>query len=471
MRSWISSLQFRLIVAFTLVLILAFGSVNLYVGYTARQEAERFETRLSAARSARVNQMVSRYYSAERGWADLQPSLEQAGRLSGRRIIVTDTQGVVVGDSQLGQSRIWQPNDPVGIFVPIQINGEQVGTLLLANSDNREIIRDPAVSRLAAAVNLRLFWTGLAAVVCGICLIALLSRRILAPVQSLTAAARQLGQGDLSQRVGDSAPGEIGQLARTFNAMAENLEKAEAQRRSLVADVAHELRTPLSNVQGYLEAVKDGVLPPDEQTVDTIYQQVRHVVQLVNDLRLLALADAGVLRLDRQPAAIEDLLGRTAEAFGPAAEAKGISLKIQAPGNLPPVFADRTRVSQVLSNLLDNAIFHSPAGGVVTISAQEIEDAVRVSVADAGPGISPDDQELLFDRFYRTDPSRARSTGGTGLGLTIAKQLVEAHRGTIGVESKLGQGSRFFFELPVHHKDHKFDHKFKGRDKSYGKNV
>jgi signal transduction histidine kinase len=253
--------------------------------------------------------------------------------------------------------------------------------------------------------------------------------------------------------------------------MAENLEKAEAQRRSLVADVAHELRTPLSNVQGYLEAVKDGVLPPDEQTVDTIYQQVRHVVQLVNDLRLLALADAGVLRLDRQPAAIEDLLGRTAEAFGPAAEAKGISLKIQAPGNLPPVFADRTRVSQVLSNLLDNAIFHSPAGGVVTISAQEIEDAVRVSVADAGPGISPDDQELLFDRFYRTDPSRARSTGGTGLGLTIAKQLVEAHRGTIGVESKLGQGSRFFFELPVHHKDHKFDHKFKGRDKSYGKNV
>lgn len=454
MRSWFASLQFQLIVAFTLVLILAFGSVNLFVGYAAQKEADHFETRLGAARSARVNQMVSRYYSREKGWANLQPSLEQAGRVSGRRIIVTDTQGVVVGDSQLGQSRPWQPNDPVGVFVPIQIDGTQVGTLLVADTDNREIIGDPAISRLAAAVNLRLFWTGLFAVMGGIFLIALMSRRILAPVVSLTSAARKLGQGDLAQRVADSAPGEIGHLARTFNAMAENLEKAQVQRRSLVADVAHELRTPLSNVQGYLEAVKDGVLPPDEPTVDTIYQQVRHVVKLVEDLRLLALADTGVMRLDRQPASIEDLLHQTAEAFGPAAEVKGVSLKIQSPGQLPPLSMDRTRVAQVLSNLLDNAIFHSPPGGVVTIALQENDRAVRVSVADTGPGISATDLEFLFDRFYRTDPSRARSTGGTGLGLTIAKQLVEAHGGVIGVESNLGEGSRFFFDLPLDHQGH-----------------
>lgn len=448
-RSWFSSLQFRLIVAFTLVLILAFGSVNLFVGYAAQKEAERFETRLGAARSARVNQMVSQYYSRERGWADLQPTLEQAGRLSGRRIIVADAQGVVVGDSQLGHARPWRPNDPGGIFVPIHFDGTQVGALLVANTNNREIIGDPVVSRLAAAVNLRLFWTGLFAVIAGIILIALMSRRILAPVQSLTSAARQLGQGDLAQRVADSAPGEIGQLARTFNAMAENLERAEVQRRSLVADVAHELRTPLSNVQGYLEAVKDGVLPPDEQTVDTIYQQVRHVVKLVDDLRLLALAEAGVMRLDRQHASIAELLSQTAEAFRPASEAKGVSLEVQSPGRLPLISMDRTRVAQVLSNLLDNAIFHTPPSGVVTVSAQQVNNSVRVSVVDTGPGISPTDLELLFERFYRTDPSRARSTGGTGLGLTIAKQLVEAHGGVIGVESKLDEGSHFFFDLPL----------------------
>lgn len=450
-RSWFSSLQFRLIVAFTLVLILAFGSVNLFVGYAAKKEAEHFDARLAEARSARVNQLVSRYYSRKRDWADLQPTLEQAGRLSGRRIIVTDAAGAVVGDSQLGHSRPWRPNDPGGIFVPIEIGGTQVGALLVANTDNREIIGDPAVSRLAAAVNLRLFWTGLIAIIAGIFLISLLSRRILAPVQSLTSAARQLGQGDLAQRVGASAPGEIGQLARTFNTMAENLEKAEVQRRSLVADVAHELRSPLSNVQGYLEAVKDGVLPPDEQTIDILYQQVRHVVQLVEDLRLLALADAGVMRLDLQLASIDELLSQTAEAFSPAAEGKGVTLQVQLPEGLPLVSMDRTRIAQVLSNLLDNAIFHTPQGGVVTISALEVNSVIRVTVVDTGSGISPTDLELLFERFYRTDPSRARSTGGSGLGLTIAKQLVEAHGGIIGVESTVNEGSRFFFELPLNH--------------------
>jgi signal transduction histidine kinase len=299
-----------------------------------------------------------------------------------------------------------------------------------------------------------MFWTGLVAVLGGIILIALLSRRILAPVQALTSAAQRLGQGDLAQRVTDSAPGEIGQLARTFNAMAGNLETAELQRRGLVADVAHELRTPLSNVQGYLEAVKDGVLPPDEPTIETIYQQVRHVVKLVDDLRLLALADAGVMRLDRQPASINDLLSQTAEAFGPAAEDKGVSLEFLSPGQLPLVRVDHTRVAQVLSNLLDNAIFHSPPGGVITIAVQEVDQALRVSVTDTGPGIAPAELNLLFDRFHRTDPSRARSTGGTGLGLTIARQLVEAHGGTIGVESKLNQGSRFFFDLPLDNLDH-----------------
>jgi signal transduction histidine kinase len=456
MRSWFSSLQFRLILAFTLVLILAIGSVNLLVGIAAQHEAETFDAHLGEARSARVNQMVSRYYSRQRSWANLQPSLEQAARLSGHRVIVTDNQGVVVGDSQPGQAQPREPDGPAGKLVPIRIEGTQVGTLMLVSTDNREIIGDPAVSRLAAAVSLRLFWTGLIAVMGGMFLIALLSRRILAPVQALTSAAQQLGQGDLAQRVTDSAPGEIGQLARTFNTMAGNLEKAEIQRRSLVADVAHELRTPLSNVQGYLEAIKDGVLPPDEPTIETIYQQVRHVVKLVDDLRLLALADAGVMRLDRQSTSIVDLLSQTAEAFGPAAEDKGVSLQFHPdPGQLlPRVWVDHTRIAQVLSNLLDNAIFHSPPGGVVTIAVHKVDHVLRVSVADTGPGIAPAEQEFLFDRFYRTDPSRTRATGGTGLGLTIARQLVEAHGGTIGVDSKPNSGSRFFFELPLDDQDH-----------------
>jgi two-component system sensor histidine kinase BaeS len=218
--------------------------------------------------------------------------------------------------------------------------------LPVANPKNVDMIRDPAVSRLANAVNVRLLGAGLIAAIAGIFLIALMSRRILAPVHFLTSAARQLGQCNLAQRVGDSAPDEIRQLARTFNAMASNLEQAEIQRRGLVADVAHELRTLFSNVQGYLEAVKDGVLPPDKQTVDTIYQQVRHVVKLVDDPRLLALADPGVTHLDHQSSSIEDLLSQTAETFRPTAAFKGVSLEIQLPRPLPLVSMDLTRIAQ-----------------------------------------------------------------------------------------------------------------------------
>ena len=324
-----------------------------------------------------------------------------------------------------------------------------MGSLQLASTDAGNIIREPAVSRLASAVNRSLFWSGLLAVGGGILLIGLLSRRILAPVQSLTVAAQQLGKGDLKQRVSDEAPGEIGQLARTFNVMAENLEKAEQQRRSLVADVAHELRTPLSNIQGYLEAVKDGLMQPDEKTVDTIYQQVVHVVQLVEDLRVLAMAESGTLRLQREAGSINELLNQTADAFRPRAEAKGVDLSVQVPPDLPDVPMDRTRIAQVVANLLENALFHTPEGGSVTLSAQNGNSVVTVAVNDTGSGISSEDLDLVFERFYRVDPSRARSTGGTGLGLTIAKQLIEAHGGSIGVESSVGRGSRFFFRLPL----------------------
>jgi signal transduction histidine kinase len=453
MRNWFASLQFRLILAFTLVLVLALGSVSLCVGLASHRAVDRFEQRREEVRAARVQQLVSRFYSRDRGWANLQPALEQAGPLAGQRIIVTDAKGIVVGDSQrqLGRPNIYHV--PEGHSFPIEIGGQRVGSLTVVPSEDRTIIREPPVGRFASAVNRSLFWAGLTAVGGGILLIVFLSRRILAPVQALTAAAQQLGRGDLTQRVSTTGPGEIGQLARTFNNMAKNLETAEEQRRSLVADVAHELRTPLSNIQGYLEAVKDGLLQPDDQTLDTIYQQVIQVVQLVEDLRLLALTESGMLRLNVEPGHVEDLLRQGVDAFRPRAEAKGVNLVLRLPPESPEVQMDQTRISQVVANLLDNAIFHTPRGGLVTVSAEAKDSSIRVIVADTGSGIPPEAIPWLFERFYRVDPSRTRATGGTGLGLTIAKQLVEAHGGSIGVESAAGSGNRFFFDLPLNHKN------------------
>tara|TARA_B100000315_G_scaffold215101_1_gene214150 strand:+ start:252 stop:1043 length:792 start_codon:yes stop_codon:yes gene_type:complete len=255
--------------------------------------------------------------------------------------------------------------------------------------------------------------------------------------------------------VSTTGQNEISQLARTFNSMAEDLERAEGQRRSLMADVAHELRTPLSNIQGYIEAVRDGLLQPDASTMDTIHQQVLHLARLVEDLRLLALAEAGALTLTWRPESLEDVLRRAVEPFRPRAEAKGVALSLEIPPRLPLLEMDRTRIAQVVANLLENAIVHTPEGGRVTVSAEmagpESRAMAKVIVADTGEGLPPEDLPLVFERFYRVDCSRTRSTGGAGLGLTIAKQLVEAHGGNISAESVLGQGSRVVFELPSTH--------------------
>ena len=479
MPSWLGSLQFRLIVAFTLTLALALGAVGLLVSLAAETETDRFQARSQEFRMGRVHRMIAHRYAENMDWAAVQPSLEQAGSFYGRRFVVTDADGQVVADSHPGKSKFrshWDRHHK-GRSAPIVFEGREVGSLVLvadnegpasgrrffdgpppflssgeepaAASNGTEPAGEPVVSRVTATVNKALLWTGVAAAIGGILLIAYASRRILAPLQTLGRAAQRLGEGDLGQRVPASGPSEIRRLGDTFNAMAENLEAAEQQRRNLTADVAHELRTPLSNIQGYLDAVNDGLLQPDEATMSTLRQQTAHLVTLVEDLRLLALAEAGSLVLLTRPESLQSLLEESVEAFRPRADAKQIRLALEIDDGLPEVELDRTRISQVVGNLLENAIVNTPEGGAVTISATGDGDMVTVSVADTGHGIAPEDLERVFYRFYRVDPSRARSTGGAGLGLTIARQLVEAHGGSIRVESELGRGAIFSFYLPV----------------------
>ena len=311
-------------------------------------------------------------------------------------------------------------------------------------------VREPPISRLASTVNRYLLWAGLASGVVGVLMVSLVSRRLLSPMQALGSAARRLGGGDLSQRVATTGPTELADLAGSFNTMAGSLQNAEEQRRNLVADVAHELRTPLSNIQGYLEAVKDGLLEANEETINTTYQQALHLSQLVEDLRLLVLVEGGNLRLNLVEDSLPDVLNRSVEAFRARAEAEGIELSIQTPTGFPLVNMDRTRIAQVVSNLLENAIQHTPRSGrVELILAEAGPTRATITVSDTGEGIPAEELPNLFERFHRVDPSRARSTGGAGLGLTIAKQLVEAHGCYIYAESTLGHGSRFTFEIPL----------------------
>ena len=453
MRNWLFSLQFRLIAGFALVLALTLGGVSFYVGLAAEREVESFENLRDEVNEARVHQMVSRFYSERRGWADLQQALERAGPLSGRRIVVRDPTGQIVGDSHRQFDITFQRPQTGNLFfpiVPIVINEREVGSLVVASDTAPEIIREPPASRLASAVDRYLLWTGLAAGALGILLVGFVSRRLLAPIQALGSASRLLGGGDLAQRVSTSGPREISELANSFNAMAGSLEWAEEQRRNLVADVAHELRTPISNIQGYLEALKDGLIQPDANTLDTIHQQVVHLARLVEDLRLLAQAEGGALDLNLEPNSLGEVLSRSVEAFRTRAEAKGVDVSLQVSPGLPLVILDRTRIAQVVGNLLENGVHHTPQGGQIKVSVAATGTGnARVTVEYSGEGILPEEIPLVFERFHRVDPSRSRATGGVGLGLTIVKQLVEAHGGAIHAESTPGQGSRFIFELPL----------------------
>ena len=220
-------------------------------------------------------------------------------------------------------------------------------------------------------------------------------------------------------------------------------------------DVAHELRTPLSNIRGYVEAVRDGVLESRcGETIESIHRQTMYLSKLVEDLRLLAETEAADFQLDLEPGLLEEVVSRSVEAFRPQAQSKVIELafkagadRVELSGRI--VSIDRTRLEQVMNNLLQNAVEHTTEGGRIDVSVAESDKTVSVTVADTGEGIPSEHLPHVFDRLYRADPSRTRSTGGAGLGLTIAKQLIEAHGGTIRAESTLGEGSRFTLTLPL----------------------
>lgn len=276
-----------------------------------------------------------------------------------------------------------------------------------------------------------------------------LARRILGPVSALTQAVRRMETGDLRQRVKVETTDELGVLAHAFNAMADGLARTEQLRRQLVTDVAHELRTPLTNIQGYIEALQDGVADPSPIVLDSIHEEAMLLNRLVEDLQDLALVEAGQLKLVRQAVAPADLILRAVTSMQSPAADKQIVLQVEMPEALPLVYADRERIGQVLHNLLDNAITHTPAAGKISVSARVSGPEVEVSVQDSGSGIAYQDLPNVFERFYRADRSRARATGGFGLGLAIVKQLIEAHGGRVWVRSTVGVGSTFLFTLPI----------------------
>lgn len=311
-------------------------------------------------------------------------------------------------------------------------------------------------SNFRAAVNEALLLAALASLLSAVIVSLLISRRVVAPVREMMAASSRIADGHYRERVSLSgAPephemDELEHLAVRFNQMAEKLEKTETMRRQLIGDVAHELRTPLTTIKGSMEGLMDGVLSTDVQTFQQVYQEADRLQRLVDDLQELSMVESGAYELKPIPTQVAELIGASKARLGHQFEEKGVVLEIELPGDLPSVLADRDRISQVLMNLVGNALQYTPRGGTVQIETRRAENEVLISIKDTGIGIPPEHLPHIFTRFYRVDSSRSRAGGGSGIGLTIAKHLIEAHGGRIWAESGgLGQGSVFAITLPV----------------------
>lgn len=452
------SLRFGILVAMLAVATVAIATTTIFVSLATSAQFSRY---VEAGRELRLE----RAQEAVVMWINPELALESFPGLSEMQVL-TDGTSTDPGSFQfrpLGTVGLLEAMDealplsgeltrfeiaPDGTAIIYQ-GEEAIGTLVIDPVTELEWV--VAQNEFVDTLNWTLIITAILAGLAAIMLTVILSRRILHPVAALTLAVRRLGSGDLTQRVTIHASGEITELAQAFNTMAESLARNEDLRRSMVSDIAHELRTPVTNIRGYLEALQDGMLDPDRGTIDSLHEEAMLLNGLIQDLQELALAEAGQLRLEVQPVSLDLVVEQTVSMLKPAARQKGVRLVTHLDAELSPARADQRRVAQVMRNLLNNAITHTPSGGEVHIRAESSAQAITVHIADSGEGIAAEHMPFVFERFYRADPSRSRSTGGHGLGLAIVKQLVERQGGRVWVESSVGQGATFSFTLPCYY--------------------
>jgi len=385
------------------------------------------------------------------------------GAAANEWLIVADYTGRVVADSGGGLLVEQLSSAQLAQGAPIYFDGHVVGTLLIPiEASERHALDQHFLSR----VNRSLLWAGLAAAAVALALGLILARQLTAPLRTLTQAVQRLTKrGSVTALAGVDplkalpaglpnvpqleirSQDEIGQLSAAFDEMTQSLAQQETLRRNLMADIAHELRTPLSVMQGDLEALLDGVYQPSAEALASLHEETVLLSRLVDDLRALALAEAGQLHLQRQPTDLNELLAGVVSSFDLQAESQGQVLQLAPLTPSLELDVDPQRVRQVVSNLVSNALRHAAGpGGNVLVSAEAKDGEVQISVTDSGPGIPAEELPHVFDRFWRGDRTRVE---GSGLGLAIARELVRAHGGRIWVESTPGHGSAFHFTLPV----------------------
>jgi two-component system, OmpR family, sensor histidine kinase BaeS len=452
------SLAFKLIVAFLAVSLTGSLLLALLGGWRTAGEFGQFV--VQQEQELLVEELTA-YYEREGSWAGIQNRrfgghMSGMGQMHGHGLLgpfaLADADGRIIIPAAGFRPGQQVAATTLSQGAPIRVEERVVGTLVV----DRTTVTAMSASgqQFLGRVYRWLIVAGAGATAVALVLGIMLARALTDPLKELTNATRAVAEGHFDQQVPVHANDELGQLAQSFNQMNANLKQARDLRRQMTADIAHDLRTPLSIILGHAEALRDGVLPVTPETLSLIHEEALQLNRLVDDLRTLSLAEAGELPLLRRPTAPHRLLEHAATTHNARAQRQNVSLQTSAGPDLPLVNVDADRIGQVFNNLLDNALRHTPPGGRIDLTTERHNGTVRFQISDSGSGIAPADLRHIFERSYRVDKSRARydeeqHSRGSGLGLAIARSIVETHNGRIWVESTPGQGTSFFIELPA----------------------
>ena len=444
------------------VAVAAIVVAYLLVNFAVDLRFQGYITDRERAFYRRMGQSLAQAYLDNGGWSEsFSDSLPHFAMMSGVSIQVVDAGGRVIADTSdnqesgtmtehmtklLGEGGLVTELLRERVEIPIVAHGRLVGTVYVT-----PLIKSGQFSedkKFRQSINSSLLFGGLLAALVALALSFLISTRLTRPLTEMTAAAKKMESGDLSRRIDVRSRDEIGQLGEAFNHMSMALQRQERLRKNLTADVAHELRTPLATIRGHIEAFQDGVIEPSQKNLASIHEEILRLGRLVDDLGKLAQAESGKLALNKRRTDLTSLTTKAALGLQPLFESRGVKLDIRTNGRIEGDY-DEDKIKQVLVNLLVNAVKFTPAGGTVTIGVASDAEMAVISVSDTGIGIDSKSLPYVFERFYRVEKSRNRATGGSGIGLTIAKKLIELHGGQVDVTSKPKKGTTFTVKLPV----------------------
>ncbi|RJP46596.1 MAG: HAMP domain-containing protein [Anaerolineaceae bacterium] len=444
-RISMKSINLKLILGFLAIGFASISSIVLLARQNTRDEFNRF---VAFGHGEDLTAQLANYYETYGSWDGAQEAVTSEPPPAKRSpsFTIADENGYALFDGVGFHAGDLIPGEELDFGIPITIEDKTVGILIM---ERTPFPGTPREEEFIQRINLFFLYSGLGVALFALLLGILLSRTISRPIRELTRATHAVSEGDLDQQVPVRSRDEIGELARAFNKMSAELSRSVNARRQMTADIAHELRTPLSLILGHAEAIHDGVLPPSPENFEIIREEAARLDHLVDDLRTLSLADAGELTIQPQTISPARLLEEVATLYRFQTQTKNLSIDLDIASSLPDLEVDPGRMTQVITNILDNAVRHTPEGGTITLAARGTSDGVALSVRDSGPGLSTDDLPRIFDRFYRADESRVRYEGGSGLGLAIAKSIVLAHGGQVRAESEQGKGLEIIITLPA----------------------